>query len=119
MHVEVNTSNGVQNKEALHRWASDYLNEHLARFAQDVTTVAVQLTDENHAKGGNDTRCMLEARLPGRTPVAVSNVGANQDLAIRGATDKLQHALDHALGKLGRDHRDRESIRKDAPVLPD
>jgi hypothetical protein len=80
--------------------------------------VEVQLTDENHAKGGNDTRCMLEARLPGRAPVAVSNIAENQDLAMRGACDKLSRALEHALGKLDREHRDRETIRKDASVLP-
>ncbi|MBC5767388.1 HPF/RaiA family ribosome-associated protein [Ramlibacter albus] len=118
MYVEVNTSNGIENKETLQRWATDYLNEHLAKYAQDVTTVEVQLTDENHVKGGNDKRCMLEARLPGRTPVAVTNIAVNQDLAFRGAAEKLDRALEHALGKLDREHRDRESIRKDASVLP-
>jgi ribosome-associated translation inhibitor RaiA len=118
MHIEVNTSNGIENKETLQRWASDFLNEQLARYAQDVTTVEVQLTDENHAKGGQDKRCMLEARLPGRAPVAVTNIADNQDLAIRGAVSKLLHALEHAMGKLDREHRDRETIRKDASVLP-
>jgi hypothetical protein len=119
MYVEVNTSNGVENKETLQRFASDYLNEHLGRFAQDVTTIEVQLTDENHVKGGNDKRCMLEARLPGRAPVAVNNIAENQDLALRGAAEKLGRALDHAFGRLDdRNHRDRESIRKDASVLP-
>lgn len=118
MYVEVNTSNGIENKETLQRWASEFLNGQLGRFAQDVTSIEVQLTDENHAKGGIDKRCMLEARLPGRAPVAVSNIAASQDLAIRGAADKLAHALEHVFGKLDRDHRDRETIRKDASVLP-
>ena len=118
MHVQVNTSNGVDNKESLERWASDYLNEHLRRFNQDITSIEVQLTDENHVKGGgDDKRCMLEARMNGREPVAVTNYAANQDLAIRGAATKLAHALDHVFGKLDREHRDRESIRKDASVL--
>jgi hypothetical protein len=118
MHVEVNTSNGIENKEALDRWASDYLNEHLARFEQDVTNVEVQLTDENHVKGGgNDKRCMMEARVTGRAPIAVTNFAENQDLAFRGAASKLVHALEHAFGKLDREHRDRESIRKDASAL--
>lgn len=118
MHVEVNTSNGIDNKDTLQRWAADYLNDHLARFAQDVTTVEVQLTDENHVKGGPDKRCMMEARLPSRAPVAVTNIADSQDLAFRGAAEKLTHALEHALGKLDREHRDRETIRKDASVLP-
>jgi ribosome-associated translation inhibitor RaiA len=119
MHVQVNTSNGIDNKESLERWASDYLNEQLARFSQDITAVEVQMTDENHgAKGASDKRCMLEARLNGHPPVAVKNFAADQDLAFRGATEKLIHALEHTLGKLDRkEHRARDTIRRDADVL--
>jgi hypothetical protein len=114
MQVQVNTGNGMQNKEALERWASDYLNDALGRFNQDITRIEVQLTDENRGKGGGaDKRCMLEARLTGHEPLAVNHYGENQDEAFRGATQKLLHALDHALGKLDRrEHRDRETIRK-------
>jgi ribosome-associated translation inhibitor RaiA len=115
--VQVNASNDIDNKDSLESWASDFLNEQLARFDQDLTSIEVQLTDENHAvKGGVDKRCMLEARVNGRTPVAVTNYGTNQNLAIRGAADKLEHALDHALGKV-REHRVRETIRRDPEVL--
>ena len=120
MHVQVNTSNGIENKESLERWAGEYLSEHLARFNQDVTSIEVQLTDENHeAKGGGtDKRCMLEARVNGRAPVAVTNYAANQDLAFRGAADKLAHALEHTFGKLDRrEHRERETIRRDPEVI--
>ena len=37
MQVQVNTENGVENKDTLERWATDYLNESLARFRQDIT----------------------------------------------------------------------------------
>ena len=77
MFVEVNTGNGMENKETLERWASDYLNETLARFNQDITRVQVQLSDENSGKGGAaDKRCMLEARLNGYAPVAVNHHAA-------------------------------------------
>jgi len=120
MKVQVNTSNDIDNKDALERWASEYLNEHLARFGQDLTSVEVQLTDENHSVkgGGVDKRCMLEARVNGRAPIAVTNYGPDQNLAFRGAADKLEHALDHAFGKLDwREHRVRETIRRDPEVL--
>lgn len=119
MHVQVNTSNGIPSKEALERWASDYLNEHLARFDQDITGIEVQLSDENHGpKGGSsDKRCMMEARLTGHPPVAVKNFAPDQDLAFRGAAEKLVRALEHTLGKLDRrEHRARDTIRKDAGV---
>ena len=120
MKVQVNTSNDIHNKEGLEAWASEYLNEQLARFDQDVTTMEVQLSDENHAaKGGAiDKRCMLEARINGRARVAVTNYAPNQDLAIRGAVDKLRAALDHTFGKLDRhDHRVRDTIRREPNVI--
>ena len=120
MKVQVNTSNDIDNKDTLERWAGEYLNEQLARFEQDITSIEVQLTDENHAAkgGGVDQRCMLEARVNGRAPIAVTNYAPDQNLAFRGATEKLEHALDHAFGKLDRrEHRVRETIRRDPEVL--
>jgi hypothetical protein len=120
MKVQVNTSNDVENKESLERWASDYLNEHLGRFDQDITSIEVQLTDENHgAKGGAvDKRCMMEARVNGIKPIAVTNFAPNQDIAFRGAADKLIKAIDHEFGKLDRrEHRQRDTIRRDPEVL--
>jgi ribosome-associated translation inhibitor RaiA len=120
MKVQVNTSNDIDNKDALERWASEYLNEQLGRFEQDITSIEVQMTDENHAAkgGGVDKRCMLEARVNGRAPIAVTNFAPDQNLAFRGAADKLAHALDHAFGKLDRrEHRVRETIRRDPEVL--
>jgi ribosome-associated translation inhibitor RaiA len=121
MKVQVNTSNDIENKETLERWASEFLNEQLARFNQDITSIEVQMTDENHAaRGGVDKRCMLEARVNGRAPIAVTNYGADQNLAFRGAADKLANALDHAFGKLDRrEHRERDTIRRDPEVIDD
>jgi hypothetical protein len=113
--VLVNTSNDVENKDSLQRWASEYLNE-------DLTSIEVQMTDENHAArgGGVDKRCMLEARVAGRAPVAVNHFADDQNVAFRGATEKLANALEHAFGKLDRkEHRVRETIRRDPEVLED
>jgi hypothetical protein len=122
MKVQVNTSNDIDNKEALESWAGEYLNEHLARFDQDITSIEVQLTDENHAAkaGAVDKRCMMEARVNGAAPIAVTNFGPDQNLAFRGAAEKLEHALEHRFGKLDRrEHRLRETIRRDPEVLED
>jgi len=118
MQVQVNTSNGIENKEALEHWADEYLNDALARFRQEITRVEVQLSDENRTRNGaGDKRCMMEARLNGHEPLAVSHHAESQDLAFRGATQKLIRMLEHTLGKLDRhEHRDRETIRKDTPI---
>ena len=118
MQVQVNTGNGVENKDTLERWATDYLSESLARFRDGLTRVEVQLSDESRGKkSALDMRCMLEARMNGHPPLAVNHNAENMDEAMRGATGKLVKALDHAMGKLDRhQHRDRETIRKDMPV---
>jgi len=114
MQVQVNTGNGVPNKESLELWATRFLNEELARFRQDLTRIEVQLNDESPSRGGaSDLRCMLEGRLTGHEPIAVNHNGQTMDEAIRGATQKLVRAIEHTLGKLDRhQHRGRDSIRK-------
>lgn len=116
MQVHVNCGDGLQAKETLGRWAAEYLNDTLSRFRAELTSVEVHLSDDAKGKhGGEDMRCMLEARLAAHAPIAVNNVGETMDEAIRGAAHKLIHALDHAFGKLDRhEHRDRDTIRRDA-----
>jgi hypothetical protein len=121
MQIQVRTSNGVENKDSLDRWASDFLKDALSRFSQDITRVEVQLRDVNAGKKGPDEkRCMLEARITGREPVAARHHAPTQDEAFRGATQRLIHLLDHTLGKLERhEHRDRDTIRKDPAAMPE
>lgn len=116
MQVQVNTSNGIENKDTLERWASDYLNDSLERFRQDITRIEVQLRDTaSGKKGGDDKRCTLEARIAGHDPVAATHYAASQDEAFRGATERLIHVLEHTFGRLDRhQHRDRDTIRRDA-----
>lgn len=116
MQIQVNTSNGIENKETLDKWADAEIRQCLSRFSEDVTRVEIHLSDENHdAKGAADKRCAMEARLAKHQPVAVTHHAPNMDEAFRGAADKLKRALDSTLGRLY-GHRDRESIRKDGPV---
>ena len=119
MHVQVNCGDGFSGKETLERWATDFLSESLVRFRHELTRIEVQLTDEAKGKhSGQDMRCMLEARLTGHQPVAVIHHGDSVDEAIRGATQKLVHALEHTLGKLDRQrHRARETIRRDPEAI--
>jgi hypothetical protein len=119
MQVQVNTSNGIENKNTLERWADEYLNGFLARFRQEITVVEVFLSDENSAKrGANDKRCTMEARLSGHEPVAVTHYGETQNEAFRGAGEKLLRSLEHTFGRLDRhEHRARDTIRRDPSVI--
>lgn len=119
MQVQVNTGNGIENKDTLERWADQYLNETLDRFAQEITRVEVQLSDENSmSNGAANKRCTLEARLNGHAPLAATHHGQTQDEAFRGAAERLIRLLEHTLGKLDRhEHRSRETIRKDPTAV--
>jgi len=115
MQVQMNCGNGLSGKETLERWATDFLNEELTRFRDEITRVEVQLADEAKGKrGANDMNCTLEARLNGHSPLVVSNQAETMDEAIRGASSKLIRALEHTFGKLDRhEHRVRDTIRRD------
>jgi ribosome-associated translation inhibitor RaiA len=112
MKIQINPGDHVHGSEALGTSVSTMLEAALARYSGQITRVEVHMSDENAGKGGDhDKRCMLEARLEGRQPVAVTEHAATMKQALIGATDKLVHVLDKSLGRL-RDHR------KDAESAP-
>ena len=43
---------------------------------------------------------MLEARLNGLQPIAVTHMAESMQLAIEGAAEKLEHAIGRTLGRL-------------------
>lgn len=112
MQVQVNTDNHIRGREDLSRRVEDMLNDTLERFSDRITRVEVHLGDTNSSKSGpDDMRCMLEARVKGHQPIAVAHHAEDLLLAIQGATDKLERALDSALGRL-------EERRKAPPGAP-
>jgi magnesium-transporting ATPase (P-type) len=77
-------------------------------LAEHVTRVEVHLSDENGEKtGGRDKRCMMEARLEGHQPIAVTDEADSLDGAIVGAADKLKSSVDHTLSRLNHVSRSR------------
>ena len=109
MKIQLNTDVNINGTEALAAHVSTTIEQALARFSEHVTRVEVHLSDENGDKSGQqDQRCMLEARLEGRQPVAVTDHAATLDQALHGAAQKLAHLLDSTLGRL-HDHREKTS----------
>ncbi|MDW5442657.1 HPF/RaiA family ribosome-associated protein [Polaromonas sp. SM01] len=116
MQVQVNTNHSIEGREALERWAQTELSQALNRFNHEVTRVEVHLSDEVSGKNGtSDKRCLMEARLANHPPVAVTHHAGGMDEAFRGAEDKLKRVLDSTLGRQ-KDHRDRDSIRRDVTL---
>jgi len=101
MIVQFNTDNNIKGGERLNDYFETTISDALSRFSNQITRIEVHLTDENSSKEGQkDKRCMLEARLEGLQPVAVSSQENTIEQAVKSALDKLKSALDSAIGKL-------------------
>ena len=101
MKIQINTDNNIEGGDELTQQTQALVESALERFADHITRVEVHLSDENSShKGGIDKRCVMEARLEGMQPVAVTDEAETMDEAVGGAADKLEKMLDHGLGRL-------------------
>jgi ribosome-associated translation inhibitor RaiA len=100
MLIQVNSDNNIIATEALTREVESVVESSLGRFDNRLTRVEVHLTDENSSKGGNDKRCVMEARPNGLPPMAASDVAPTLEQAIAGAAEKLERVLESRFGKL-------------------
>jgi ribosome-associated translation inhibitor RaiA len=101
MKIQINTDNHITGREALVEQAEATVTSALGHLAEQITRVEVHLSDENGEKTGvRDKRCMMEARLEGHQPIAVTDEADSLDEAIAGAADKLKRSLDHTLGRV-------------------
>lgn len=101
MIIQLNTDNNLTIHTAYEEQITTGLTQNLERFSNYITRIEVHLSDENGSKSGlNDKRCLLEARLEGKQPVVASDLGDTYDLALKGATEKLKHALTTIVSKM-------------------
>ncbi|HMQ69612.1 MAG TPA: HPF/RaiA family ribosome-associated protein [Ignavibacteria bacterium] len=101
MKIQINTDNHISGNQQKSEPIIDSINDSLERFSEQITRIEVHLSDENSKKKGqNDIKCMLEARLKGLDPVAVTQKSDSIEKAVDGALDKLTSLLDSKLGRL-------------------
>ncbi len=113
MHIQINTDHNIGGHEELAAWVSGVVEHALARVSDHITRVEVHLSDENSDKSGqHDKRCMLEARIEGRQPIAVTHDAPTLDQAVDGAAAKLTRLIESTLGR----GRHEESRRTDPPL---
>ena len=101
MTIQLNTDKNLTIHQEYEDKIKGAINDGLARFEDLITRLEVHLSDENGSKDGlEDKRCLLEARISGKEPIAVTNLGNNYDLALHGAINKLKSKLETIAGKL-------------------
>ena len=115
MQIQINTDHNIAGHEALASHVSGLVENVLSHVSDHITRVEVHLSDENGNKGGvNEKRCVMEARLEGRHPVAVTHQATTVEQAVEGAVHKLSRLIESTLGRL----HDQAGHRTD-PLLPE
>jgi hypothetical protein len=118
MQIQINTDRHIEGRERLAAWATGVVEQALSRVSDRITRVEVHLSDENADRSGRqDKQCMMEARLEGRQPVAVTHQAASMDQAVHGAAEKLIGAIDSIIGRQ-RDQRRRPAERGPEEATP-
>jgi hypothetical protein len=99
MKILFNTDKTIQTDERHRDFFSDQIAEEIDPYQSHITRIAVHVTDQNGKKDGiNDIRCLLEARLEGRQPIAVSDQADTIEAAVSGATEQLRTVLETMVG---------------------
>ena len=100
MNIEIRTDKNITNSDRLIDYVRTELKQEFQRHSEKITHFEVHLSDTNGDKGGeDDKRCMIEARLSGLKPLAVTHKADNIDQAINGAIEKLHRSIEHAYAK--------------------
>lgn len=118
MQIQVNTGHNIEGHKAQAAQVSGLVESAWSRFSDHITRVEVHLSDENSDKkvGHDAMRCMMEARLEGRRPTAVTHHAATLDEAVAGAAEKLTGMIESTLGRQSK----QQSRRTDPdPSLPE
>jgi hypothetical protein len=100
MNIQINTDKNVSGNEKFAAFVTSSLTDGLSRFSDHITRIEAHFSDENGSKPGpDDKRCMLEARLQNKKPIAVSSNAATVDQALRDAMESLKAAIETILGR--------------------
>jgi ribosome-associated translation inhibitor RaiA len=118
MQIQIDTDRHIEGHERLAAWARGVVEQALNHVSDRITRVAVHLSDENGDRSGQqDKRCLMEARLEGHQPIAVTHQAATMDQAVNGAAEKLTSMIESILGRL-RDQRRRHAEPLPAEAAP-
>jgi ribosome-associated translation inhibitor RaiA len=101
MTIQINTYKIIEGENRLQKYYISLIEEKLKRFESHLTRIEVHLSDENGEKEGkNQILCMLEARMEGRQPIAVTCKADVPEKAISSAIDKLTSSLTTIIGRI-------------------
>ena len=121
MHIQINSDRGSEGHEALAAHVRGVVEEALSQISAHVTRVEVHLADEDGVRRRsslNDMRCMMEARIEGYHPLAVTAHADSLHKSVVSAADKLARVIESTLDRL-HDHKHRRDALRPCEETPD
>jgi ribosomal subunit interface protein len=101
MQIQINSDHHITGSPELAARVQAVVRDSLERYSDRITRVEVHLNDLNGTKGGGtDKRCLMEARIGGVGAVSANHEAPTVELAIDGAMEKLERAVEHKLGRI-------------------
>ena len=101
MTIQINTDKTLTGEKRSSDFFISQITEALQRFESHITRIEVHLKDENGKKDEfNNISCLIEARLEGKQPIAITNQADTINLALTGAIDKIKNSIESILGKI-------------------
>ena len=101
MQIQINSDHHISASPEVAGRIQSLVRDTLERYSDRITRVEVHLNDLNSVKGGgSDKRCLMEARMAGVGPIDAGHEAPTLELAIDGAMEKLERAIEHKLGRI-------------------
>lgn len=101
MQILINSDNHIKGGDSATERVQAIVAAAVDRFESRITRIEVHLSDTNGPKHGDrEKRSVIEARVGGLRPIAVTHEAPNILEALEGAAEKLKRALEHTLGRL-------------------
>ena len=101
MIILINTDKSLRENEAERADLKLLIRQEMKPFIAHISRIEVHLSDENGAKSGfDDKRCMMEVRIEGRLPMAVTAHAETEDLAVAAALENLKELFVDSMRKL-------------------
>lgn len=102
MKIQFNTDKNIHGLEEFTSPMILLIETELKNYSSQITRIEVHLSDEDGIKDElKAKRSLLEARLSGMNPIAVSSQSNTEEQAITEAIEKLKSSLETILGRLG------------------
>jgi len=101
MQIQVYTDSNIEGRENLAIYIRGLVGDAIRRFSDRISRIEVHIRDTNGLKNSRDDKhCMIEVRIKGHQPIAVTHFASTLNEAVSGAIDKVKRSMESTLERL-------------------